>query len=267
MNHSFNVEIAERYGVHSAIILQHLIFWIKHNEENKINFHDGCYWTFNSKRAFTEQFPYLSERQIRYAIDKLLSEGIIKTANYNKRSYDRTLWYALTEKGMTICQNCQMDVTKLSNGTDEIVKSNCQKSQMDLTESSNGTDEIVKPIPDINSDVTSNTNSIRKSFKNNEDDKHFSPSSTTTKSTTLDIPPVDSESLSSEDVREPVTDEQVYERAYNYFSQNESDEDKVRRQISDLMANFELMRLRTNEEKLSKIKTLEDNDRKSKWRS
>jgi len=132
--HYFDVEIAEKYGINAAVILQNLAHWIKHNEANEINFYDNNYWTYNSKRAFAELFPYLSEKQISTALTKLIDNGIIITGNYNKSAYDRTLWYALTEKGKCILHFGIMEEPKMSNGN---VKN-------------------VEPIPYINTDSKPN---------------------------------------------------------------------------------------------------------------
>lgn len=136
MQHSFDVEIAEKYGVSEAILLQHLWFWIEKNKANEKNFYDGTYWTYNSTKAFVKLFPYMTQRQIQNALKKLKDKGIIKTGNYNKSAYDRTLWYAFTELGKSIMQKCKMENTNLSNGLHE----------------------NVTPIPDINTNI--NTNNI-----------------------------------------------------------------------------------------------------------
>lgn len=128
MQHSFDIEIASKYGVHAAVLLNNLYFWIEKNRANEVNFFDGHYWTYNSKKAFAELFPYMNSRQIDYALKKLIDDGVVITGNYNKSSYDRTLWYAITKKGYCILQNCKMEVAKLGNGSDK----------------------IVQPIPDIN---------------------------------------------------------------------------------------------------------------------
>lgn len=128
--HFFDINVATKYGVHCAVILQNLWHWIRKNEANGTNFYDGYYWTYNSKKAFAELFPYMTERQIDYAMKKLIDEKLIITGNYNKVAYDRTLWYAITKKGYSILQNCEMETTKMSNGTNE----------------------NVPPIPNINAD-------------------------------------------------------------------------------------------------------------------
>lgn len=130
MEHSFDIEIARRYGIPAAVLLKNIHFWIEKNRANEQNFYDGNYWTYNSKKAFSELFPYMTARQIDYAMQKLIDEGLVVTGNYNKVAYDRTLWYAITKKGYSILQNCEMDSTNTGNGTPE----------------------IVEPIPDVNQD-------------------------------------------------------------------------------------------------------------------
>ena len=149
MIHVFDTDVAEKYGVNAAIILQNIGYWIKQNEANDTNFYDGRYWTFNSRRAYRELFPYLSERQINTAFEKLISDGVIVTGNYNKLAYDRTLWYALTQKGKCILHFDIMENPKTGNGNPK-----------------NG-----EPIPDINPNVTPDvTSGKKKERKNNSFD-------------------------------------------------------------------------------------------------
>lgn len=122
MQHSFDIGIAKKYGVQAAVILNHLYFWIEKNKANGENFYDGQYWTYNSKRAFTELFPYMTERQIDYALKKMVDDGLIVKGNYNVVAYDRTLWYSITKKGYSIIQNCEMEETKLASATNKIVQ-------------------------------------------------------------------------------------------------------------------------------------------------
>lgn len=136
MIHNFDTEIAEKYGVIESILLNNIYYWIEKNRVNEMNFFDGTYWTYNSTRAFNELFPYVSERQIKNALKHLREEGILLTGNYNKSSYDRTLWYALSKKGLSIVQKCPME------GTSE----------------DNGTGNNVPPIPDIKPDIKPNIN-------------------------------------------------------------------------------------------------------------
>lgn len=116
MYHLFDKDIAVKYGLAEAILLNHMLFWIEKNEANGTNYYDGAYWTYNSAKAFSEIFPYLSARQISYALKHLRDEGILKTGNYNEKPWDRTLWYAFTEYGKCIMQKCKMEDADMSNG-------------------------------------------------------------------------------------------------------------------------------------------------------
>lgn len=117
--HSFDVDLAVEYGLAEAIILNHLWFWIAKNKANGKHQHDGATWTYSSTKAFALLFPYFSEKQIRCALARLKADGIIQTGNYNEMAYDRTLWYAFTEKGNSILQNVKNHYDKMSNGSDQ----------------------------------------------------------------------------------------------------------------------------------------------------
>lgn len=130
MIHCFDVDIAKVYGVNAAILLQNLGHWIMKNKANETNYHNGNYWTYNSRRAYRELFPYMSERQIDTAFKKLIDDGIVITGNYNELKYDRTLWYALTEKGKSILHFDGMERDEMSNQFPQ----------------------NVRPIPNINTD-------------------------------------------------------------------------------------------------------------------
>ncbi|MFV0518459.1 MAG: hypothetical protein ACK5MV_13785 [Aminipila sp.] len=115
MIHSFDAEIAEKYGVNVAILFNHMSYWLQHNEANNKNFYDGEYWTFNSIAAFKEIFPYMGEKSIRNALTKMEDAKLIITGNYNKLNYDRTKWYALGKIGKSICLKGRIEVTQRAN--------------------------------------------------------------------------------------------------------------------------------------------------------
>ena len=104
-HHSFDPKIAMRVGTNAAVVYRNLVFWVRHNESNRRNFHEGRYWTYNSLTAFTEQFPYLSAKQIRTALDKLLQAGLVVKGNFAEDRFNRANWYAL---GETNCPKRQM---------------------------------------------------------------------------------------------------------------------------------------------------------------
>ncbi|MBR1750894.1 MAG: hypothetical protein IJ740_08450 [Ruminococcus sp.] len=143
MQHSFDIDIATEYGVNAAIILNHILFWVEKNEANNQHYHDGRYWTYNSIKAFTVLFPYLTDKQVRVALDKLINGGLVMTGNYNEMRYDRTMWYALTDKGKSICRKGKIHLPLLANGF-----------------ALEG-----EPIPDIKPDIKPDINTDKKSLQ------------------------------------------------------------------------------------------------------
>lgn len=100
--HYFDTELAAKYGMVEATILNHLKYWIQKNAENNKNYHEGRYWTFHSIQAFCKLFPYLTAKKIRNAIKKLENAKVLIKGNFNKVKYDRTTWYALTDLGLRL---------------------------------------------------------------------------------------------------------------------------------------------------------------------
>lgn len=95
--HSFDPVDAEKYGILEAILLSNIRWWINKNTANNKHFYDGCYWTYNSAKAFAKLFPYASEQQIQRALKWLEKGKVIKVGNYNSNPYDHTKWFAMGE--------------------------------------------------------------------------------------------------------------------------------------------------------------------------
>lgn len=149
MNHSFNIDIATKYGMAEAVIFENIVFWCRKNKANGANIKNGLAWTYNSIKAYEELFPYLTKKKIISALNNLEEKGLIITGSYNNNPYDRTKWYAVTDMGYSIFQNGQIDLPKKENGNAEKGKSDCQNGEMNITDIN--TD--IKPI--INTDIDS----------------------------------------------------------------------------------------------------------------
>lgn len=141
MKHFFDVELAERYGIPCAVLLEHIQFWTAKNEANEQNFYGGRYWTYNSIKAFEKLFPYLTKGQIRGALEKLESEGLVLTGFFSEEKRDRTKWYTLSDLGKCILSNLQMDLLKSENGV-------ADQSKCIYISNNNSTD-----LTDINTDI------------------------------------------------------------------------------------------------------------------
>ncbi len=157
MENYFNVNVASRYDVNTAIFLHNIKFWTLINLANNDHMHDGQCWTYNTLEAYADIFPYWTVRQIRTIIDNCIDYGLLSKSNYNQTEYDRTAWYALTYDGMKLYPELVQEkylkrlisTQRDSNPASVLI---CQKWQMDLTELTNRSDGIDTPIPDINTD-------------------------------------------------------------------------------------------------------------------
>ena len=94
---SFNIEAARRFGVDGAVLLQGMAVWISKNRANERHFHDGRWWTYNSKAALARLFPFWTEKQLRRIVKALNEEGALLLGNYSDGSFHNTTWYALSD--------------------------------------------------------------------------------------------------------------------------------------------------------------------------
>lgn len=113
MIHSFDVDIAVKYGVNEAIILNSIAYWVAKNEANGTNFFEGRYWTYNSTKAFNKLFPYMSTRTIRRVLAHLVDEGLIVIGHFNTKKMDRTSYYGLSNLAHSIVSKGQMEKSKM----------------------------------------------------------------------------------------------------------------------------------------------------------
>jgi hypothetical protein len=97
-----NLALAVRFGTNESLFLTNLCFWIEKNRANRVNYHDGHYWVYNTMEAWAELFPYFSKYQIRHLIDKMRSRDILLVGVYNRVQYDRTQWYSVSDEVMAL---------------------------------------------------------------------------------------------------------------------------------------------------------------------
>ena len=89
--------LAVGIGLNEAILLQKLHGWLKCTPKE----HIGRNWIYNSYKSWHEQLPFMSETAIKRATKNLIDKGIIITENFNKNSFDKTLWYSIDYEKLT----------------------------------------------------------------------------------------------------------------------------------------------------------------------
>lgn len=146
MYHSFDVDLAKLYGVNEAIILNNIAFWVAKNEANKHNCFDGKYWTFNSAKAFSALFPYMSERTIQRVIKHLIEEKLIETGNFNDDPRNRTNYYTLTEYGKEVTANWRVALRQIDVMDNDKVAVSILKDNSNSTDINNTDINSISPI-------------------------------------------------------------------------------------------------------------------------
>lgn len=154
--HIFDPEIAAKVGVNAAVLFQNIRHWCEKNMANEHNIHDGHAWTYNSRRAFVELFPYLTDKQVRVGLKKLEDEGLIITGNFNADARDRTKWFA---------------VPSLTNALDPEGQSNIgpqgptiTRCKPDTTSIISARENLEKPV-DVSAEVWADFLTLRKAKK------------------------------------------------------------------------------------------------------
>ncbi len=163
-NHSFNVGIRKAVGCTDAALIHfHITYWVRHNftQKKKDHYHDGRWWTYFSQQEIANHFEYLNRFQIMRCIKKLEESDLIITGNFNKKAYDKTTWYTLSDKAISIlglgyaqplCENAQSDSMRVS---DE--KNDSNPDKYSLCENAQGTCESAQPIPNTNANTDRRT--------------------------------------------------------------------------------------------------------------
>ena len=102
-SHQFSTDAAKKVGVNAAIIFGHLIFLHKANL-NRADSWDGFrYWIKKTARAFEAMYPYLSQKEIRGALDRLQKDGyILSVAGLSENKFDRAKSFSIEKSGFDL---------------------------------------------------------------------------------------------------------------------------------------------------------------------
>ena len=122
MQHMFDVDIAEQYGLAEAVFVHRIYILVLANEANGRNEHDGRFWTYDSAAAIRKNCPYWSIRSIEGLIKRCREKGLIETAQWSDNPRDRTNWYTVTDRVRAIYENRGMDSTENGNGDTQNVE-------------------------------------------------------------------------------------------------------------------------------------------------
>lgn len=183
MEHSFNTEIAEKYGIISAVLYNHFLFWIRKNKADGRNYKDGKFWCYYTIKDLNKLFPYLTENKIEYALKKLTDNNILVKAVHNDNKYNRTTWYAFCEEPEDLAaipnpykkedkkeENSEKEGGNIQNGNSNFQKSILEFSEMEEENFQNGssnfqkshTDNLTNSLTDTLTNNLTNTACVKK---------------------------------------------------------------------------------------------------------
>ena len=104
--HNFSVEVALRYGLDEAIVLQCLSLWLKErtNDSDYIQL-GGQGWLKLTLKQFQGEMPYFSPFKIKSALEGLQSSKLIAICDVDQQQpvvRRRVMCYSLTERGFEL---------------------------------------------------------------------------------------------------------------------------------------------------------------------
>ena len=87
MQHSFNTKIAEKYGMAAAVIYEiHNINFFSVEKPKAVGV---------TLKELCAVIHYMTEAQIKYALDKLVAGGIVQKKKRKNMDFDQTILYTL----------------------------------------------------------------------------------------------------------------------------------------------------------------------------
>lgn len=159
---------AVKYGVHQAILINYFQYYITKNIECDLSgirkkqdrsFREGRTYSYISKENLAEYFPFFTESKVKTALNKLKKKGVLITGRFNKKGYDRTLWYAFNNEEEFLELPAQykeflraqgadsLIISDIKSKTDELSSISC-KSSSDKSDRRSKSEPAKKPMDD-----------------------------------------------------------------------------------------------------------------------
>lgn len=96
----FRMDLAIRFGIHAAIIMQFLWEHLKPGVcDERIRKFNNKRWYRCSQKMMSGFLPFLSRSMIQDAMGTLVKQDVIRKGCHNENPFDKTNWYSFTEYG------------------------------------------------------------------------------------------------------------------------------------------------------------------------
>ena len=94
-------EVAEKYGLNCAVLIPLIQTWIARSIANEEEMFEDRHWVSCSLAAFHAMLPFFTKNQIRYALDRLVDEGVLLKGKKDE-NFNRTNYYAFVDEALQI---------------------------------------------------------------------------------------------------------------------------------------------------------------------
>ena len=95
---NYSTIVASKLGINSALIAG----YIKYRLTKTTSFVGDSPCVRLTQRQMTATFPFMGEKAVRNAVNRLVRENILVKKQYNKSKYDHAYFYTLTTYGKTV---------------------------------------------------------------------------------------------------------------------------------------------------------------------
>lgn len=94
----FRTDLAVKYGVNEAILLQQIVYFTQKNHAEAKHFYEGRYWMYASVKGLSGLYSFWSASQIKRIIARLRDCGALLAGNFNEDRMVRTSWYSPSDE-------------------------------------------------------------------------------------------------------------------------------------------------------------------------
>lgn len=91
-------DVAIKYDVQTAIVLQHFGYWYKRVVKQDHQYFEGEYWVRMKLERIQSYLPFYTQAQLRCYLRKMVENNLLKASMFNVKKNDHTKWYTLTKK-------------------------------------------------------------------------------------------------------------------------------------------------------------------------
>lgn len=131
ISNAFDTGIAINFGIEAALIYQHIVHWIQQNIIHEKNQFENRTWTYMTYEQMNRVFPYLSIKQIRLGVSRLLEGGLILKGDFSPDRFIKPTYYAVPDESALVDSKKFYESAKRADRSAHMEPSMCPKGQLE----------------------------------------------------------------------------------------------------------------------------------------